>query len=114
MPIYEYECRKCKQRHEIMQKMSDEPLTTCEGCGGELYRVISPSGLSFKGAGWYLTDYARKGKDSDSQKGPTTPSETPSTTSSEKTGEKKTEKVEKKEAAPSPSIEKSSEKKDTK
>jgi len=85
--------------------MSDAPITTCVACGGEVYRVISPSGLSFKGEGWYITDYARKGKDSDSKanfkKETTAPSTTPSTTSAEK-----------KETTPSPSPEKTSEKKD--
>jgi putative FmdB family regulatory protein len=109
MPIYEYECRKCRQRHEIMQKMSDSPLTTCVVCGGEVYRIISPSGLSFKGEGWYITDYARKGKDSDPKNSgtktnlgketATPPLPTPSTT----TGEKETTR--------SPSPEKTSEKK---
>ena len=65
MPIYEYECRKCSRRNEVLQKMVDLPLTTCDACGGEVYRVISPSGLSFKGEGFYITDYARKGKDGD-------------------------------------------------
>ena len=121
MPIYEYECRSCKQRHEVMQKMLDAPLTTCEGCGGEVYRLISPSGLSFKGEGFYITDYARKGKDqdsktdskTDSKKEPVAASTTPSTTttSGEKTGEKPSEK---KETVQNPSAEKTktSEKKD--
>ncbi|MEK7286711.1 MAG: FmdB family zinc ribbon protein [Nitrospirota bacterium] len=60
MPVYEYECKKCSHRHEVMQKMSDAPVTSCPECQGEVYRLISPSGLSFKGEGWYITDYARK------------------------------------------------------
>jgi putative FmdB family regulatory protein len=60
MPVYEYECKQCGQRHEVMQKMSDTPVASCPECQGEVYRLISPSGLSFKGEGWYITDYARK------------------------------------------------------
>ncbi len=63
MPIYEYECKQCGHRHEIMQRLADAPLTVCADCQGEVYRVISPSGISFKGEGWYITDYARKGQD---------------------------------------------------
>lgn len=42
MPNYEYECRKCEKRIEVFQKMFDDPLTVCEFCGGELFRVIFP------------------------------------------------------------------------
>ncbi len=63
MPVYEYECKQCSHRHEVMQRLSDTPVTICPACKGEVYRVISPSGISFKGEGWYITDYARKGQD---------------------------------------------------
>jgi putative FmdB family regulatory protein len=63
MPVYEYECKQCGKRHEIMQRLADTPLTVCRECKGEVYRLISPSGISFKGEGWYITDYARKGQD---------------------------------------------------
>jgi putative FmdB family regulatory protein len=66
MPIYEYACKSCGSHHEVMQKISDPQVTVCPSCEGEVYRVISPSGLSFKGAGWYITDYARKGKETES------------------------------------------------
>ncbi len=65
MPIYEYRCLKCGQRIEKLQKFADDPLTTCESCGGKLERVISPPAIQFKGTGWYVTDYARKGTPSD-------------------------------------------------
>jgi putative FmdB family regulatory protein len=61
MPIYEYACRKCGQQFEVLQKMSDVPLRRCRACGGRLERLISPVGIQFKGTGWYVTDYARKG-----------------------------------------------------
>jgi putative FmdB family regulatory protein len=60
MPIYEYECKKCKARIELFQKVSDKPPTKCRKCGGRLEKVISASAFQFKGSGWYVTDYSRK------------------------------------------------------
>jgi putative FmdB family regulatory protein len=60
MPIYEYECRKCKAHVEAFQKVSDKPLTKCVKCGGKLERKISAPAIQFKGSGWYVTDYAGK------------------------------------------------------
>ena len=60
MPTYDYECSACKHRFEELQSFSDEPLKTCEKCGGELEKQWSLSGFQFKGAGWYVTDYAKK------------------------------------------------------
>jgi putative FmdB family regulatory protein len=61
MPVYEYECKKCKQVTEAMQKFSDSPLTECPYCAGQLHKMISQSSFHLKGSGWYVTDYARKG-----------------------------------------------------
>lgn len=61
MPIYEYSCRKCGAHVEVLQKISDKPLTKCRECNGRLEKEWSPAGLQFKGSGWYVTDYARKG-----------------------------------------------------
>jgi putative FmdB family regulatory protein len=60
MPIYEYKCLNCDSHFEKMQKTTDEPFKTCEKCGGELEKQWSLSGFQFKGAGWYVTDYANK------------------------------------------------------
>ena len=60
MPIYEYECSKCGHVHEIMQKMSDKPLSKCPQCSGKLQKIISQSSFHLKGSGWYVTDYANK------------------------------------------------------
>ena len=60
MPLYEYECKKCGKRMEKIRKFSDPPLTVCEKCGGELEQLISSPAIQFKGAGWYVTDYAKK------------------------------------------------------
>lgn len=65
MPIYEFECRKCKAHIEVFQKVSDKPPTKCRKCGGKLERKISAPAIQFKGSGWYVTDYARKTTKSD-------------------------------------------------
>ncbi len=62
MPLYEYQCRGCGQTSEVMQRVSEPPLTTCDDCGGELKKLISAPAFQFKGSGWYVTDYARGGK----------------------------------------------------
>jgi putative FmdB family regulatory protein len=67
MPIYEYECKKCGKTIEVIQKMSDAPLKKHAKCGGTLTKLISASGFQFKGTGWYVTDYARKGTNSESK-----------------------------------------------
>lgn len=61
MPTYEYRCTACDARLEVVQRFTDEPLTTCEGCGGTLKRVFHPVGVVLKGSGFYATDN-RSGK----------------------------------------------------
>ncbi len=61
MPLYEYQCKSCHTLTERIQKFSDPPLTICPHCGGELEQMLSAPAVQFKGAGWYVTDYARKG-----------------------------------------------------
>ena len=60
MPIYEYQCESCGKHLEVWQKITEEPLTTCDSCGGKLRKLISQSSFVLKGTGWYVTDYARK------------------------------------------------------
>jgi putative FmdB family regulatory protein len=63
MPLYEYECGACGHRFEIIQKFSDGPPDACPQCGkGPLQRQFSSPAIQFKGTGWYVTDYAGKGK----------------------------------------------------
>ena len=62
MPIYEFECRKCKDRLEVFQKMNDKPPAKCRKCGGRLEKLVSASAIQFKGSGWYVTDYAGNGR----------------------------------------------------
>jgi putative FmdB family regulatory protein len=81
MPIYEFECKKCKARSEVLQKLHDKLPVKCRKCGGRLEKLISASAIKFKGTGWYVTDYAsngKKGKSSEEK------SESSSTTSSVK------------------------------
>lgn len=60
MPIYLYQCNKCNTKHEVLQKFSDAPLNACPDCGGKVTKLFTPEvGLSFKGSGFYITDYVR-------------------------------------------------------
>jgi putative FmdB family regulatory protein len=59
VPIYEYQCDKCGASFEVMQKMSDDPLTECDKCGGTLHKVLHPVAIHFKGSGFYTTDYGK-------------------------------------------------------
>ncbi len=61
MPLYEYQCKKCKHRFEKIQKFSDPALKKCPECGGAVEQLLSAPAVQFKGSGWYVTDYARKG-----------------------------------------------------
>jgi putative FmdB family regulatory protein len=56
VPTYQYACRACDERLEVVQKFTDDALTTCEVCGGPLRKVYSPVGIVFKGSGFYRTD----------------------------------------------------------
>ena len=60
MPIYEYQCQQCGEVSEVMQRITEDPLTTCESCGGPIKRLISNTSFVLKGTGWYATDYAGK------------------------------------------------------
>jgi putative FmdB family regulatory protein len=62
MPIYEFECKKCKARSEVLQRLNDKLPVKCRKCGGRLEKLISASAIKFKGTGWYVTDYAGNGK----------------------------------------------------
>ncbi len=60
MPIYEYECEKCKEVSEHLQSASAEPLETCENCGGKLTKIVTSSTFHLYGPGFYSTDNKRK------------------------------------------------------
>jgi putative FmdB family regulatory protein len=61
MPLYEYQCKKCGHLFEKIQKFSDKPMKKCPDCGGAVEQTISAPAVQFKGSGWYVTDYAKKG-----------------------------------------------------
>jgi putative FmdB family regulatory protein len=63
VPLYEYECDACGRRFEVIRKFSDPPVEVCKECGkGPVRRLLSSPAIQFKGSGWYITDYAQKGK----------------------------------------------------
>ncbi len=59
MPTYGYQCKVCGNAFEVVQKITDDPLTICETCGGELRKKIFPVGIAFKGSGFYVNDYGK-------------------------------------------------------
>jgi putative FmdB family regulatory protein len=71
MPTYAYQCESCGAEIEVIQKMSDAPLTKCQSCGGKLQKKMFPVGIVFKGSGFYVNDYAKKGGASSSTLSPT-------------------------------------------
>ena len=93
MPIYEYSCSKCGKTIEVIQKFSDPVLKKHQGCGGSLTKLVSAAGFQFKGTGWYVTDYARKGSSGDSESSKESSSEkkesAPKTETSSKESSKK-------------------------
>jgi putative FmdB family regulatory protein len=60
VPLYEYQCKTCGHRFEKIKKFSDEPEKICPKCGGHVDQMMSAPAVQFKGAGWYVTDYAKK------------------------------------------------------
>jgi putative FmdB family regulatory protein len=89
VPLYEYQCPTCG-RFEVIRKFSDAPLSECPTCGKPITKLLSAPAIQFKGAGWYVTDYAKKssnGEGKSSSESATSSKESPSAS---------------KEAAPSP------------
>jgi len=67
MPLYEYECQSCGHRFELIQRFADPPAAACVSCGGgPVHKLLSAPAVHFKGTGWYVTDYAKKGSNADS------------------------------------------------
>ncbi len=79
MPIYAYRCSNCGHAQDVLQKMSDAPLTVCPSCGQSTYaKQVTAAGFQLKGSGWYVTDF----RNNDSK--PATPAKA-DTASTEKT-----------------------------
>ncbi|MFG6461746.1 FmdB family zinc ribbon protein [Roseateles sp. DXS20W] len=58
MPIYAYRCSACGHAKDVLQKLSDAPLTTCPACGAEAFgKQVTAAGFQLKGSGWYVTDF---------------------------------------------------------
>jgi len=85
MPFYEYRCKK-GHTFEVMQKMTDDPVTTCQTCDAQVQRIFHPVAVHFKGSGFYNTDYGKKGS-----KAAEKAAEKSSDTTSEKKSDKKSE-----------------------
>jgi putative FmdB family regulatory protein len=92
--LYEYQCKKCKHRFEKIQKFSDAPVRKCPECGGPVEKLISQSAVQFKGSGWYVTDYARKGSGGP-ESGTTSEAAKDGAGASAKTGAEKSDKSDK-------------------
>ena len=69
MPIYAYACSSCGLKKDVMQKMSDVPLTTCPECGNETYaKQLTAAGFQLKGSGYYVTDFKNGSRKPDAGK----------------------------------------------
>ncbi len=60
MPIYEYQCRKCGKAFEVVQRISEPEVKSCQFCKGPVKRLMSVTTFHLKGSGWYVTDYGGK------------------------------------------------------
>lgn len=81
MPIYAYKCASCGHAKDVLQKMSDAPLTTCPACGAEAFsKQVTAAGFQLKGSGWYVTDF--RGGSSSAPAATPAPGTTASTTAS--------------------------------
>lgn len=67
MPLYEYKCLKCGRHTEKIESVSGPHLKKCPHCGGKVERLLTAPAIQFKGAGWYVTDYAGKSTDGGSK-----------------------------------------------
>jgi len=100
MPNYEYLCKKCGHRFEQIRKFSDKQLRKCPECGGVIEQVISAPAVQFKGSGWYVTDYPKKGGGSAESSGSSSSSESESSAKIKETKDSKGAKESKKDDKP--------------
>lgn len=89
MPTYHYRCSKCDQHLEVVQAMTDDPITECGACGGEMHKVLQPVGIVLKGSGFYRTDSRGSSKKSSGSgsSGDSTSSDSKSDSSSSSSGD---------------------------
>ncbi len=91
MPLYAYRCTQCGHKFEKIQNFSAEPETVCPKCGGLLERPLTAPRLNFKGAGWYINDYAPKSSGSSESSSESSSSESKPESKSETKSETKSE-----------------------
>jgi putative FmdB family regulatory protein len=84
MPIYEYRCER-GHTFEVMQRMSEDPITSCTTCDASVQRVFHPVAVHFKGSGFYTTDYGSKKRAASGSSGDSSSSDSSSKESSKKT-----------------------------
>lgn len=68
MPVYEYECPACEKVFEVQQRISDDPLSACPDCDGEVKKLVSMSSFHLKGGGWYSDGYSSTSKNNGGNK----------------------------------------------
>jgi len=91
MPIYEYQCTKCNDRTEVIQKFTDPPYAVCDKCGGDVRKLMSAPAIQFKGSGFYKTDYASTPSKSETKSSETKSESSTESKSSETKSESKSE-----------------------
>jgi putative FmdB family regulatory protein len=92
MPIYAYKCSACGHASDVLQKMSDDPLTVCPSCGQSSYaKQLTAAGFQLKGSGWYVTDFRNNGKKPDTPAKTAIKGDAPNEAKSDKAAETKTE-----------------------
>jgi len=92
VPLYEYQCKVCHHRFEKIQRFSDPLVTECPECGeDEVEQMISAPAIQFKGSGWYVNDYAKKGSNQGSSSSKSDGSESKSDSKVETKSESKSE-----------------------
>ena len=111
MPLYEYVCFKCHRRTEKIESVAGPHLKKCPHCGGKVESVITAPAIKFKGAGWYVTDYA--GKTALGETPEKADSSKTEKDSSEKSSSDKTDKADKKESSAKDSSAKESKSKES-
>jgi putative FmdB family regulatory protein len=91
VPIYEYQCSDCGKCFERMQKITEEPLSSCPFCSGMVKKLVSNCSFQLKGTGWYVTDYGKKdganGKKKERKRESSSDSSTETSTPKESTAE---------------------------
>ncbi len=114
MPTYEYACKKCGERFDVVQSFDDEPLKKHKGCGGAVRRVFGSVGIAFKGSGFYKNDSRSSSKSSAAASASSESSSSESSSSADSTSSDKSEKKTEKSDAKASKPEKKADKKPAK